>query len=150
MAQTLTDILIHLVFSTKRRERFIIPDIESELFAYIGGVSRNHGSPLLAAGAADDHIHLLIAQSKNFALSNLVKEIKVSTSLWIKEYGPRFRRFHWQDGYAAFSISKLDKERVRSYIANQREHHRHKSFREELIELLEEYGVEYDERYLLS
>ena len=98
MSQTLTSLLVHLVFSTKNREPLITPDVEPNLFAYIGGILRNNQSRLLDAGGDSDHLHLLISQSKNLALSNLLKEVKGDSSLWIKSRGREFRYFHWQDG----------------------------------------------------
>ena len=146
MAQTLTSLLLHIVFSTKHRVPIITPEIEPDLFAYIGGILKNNSSPLLAAGGTDDHIHLLVSQSKNIALSLLLQNVKKDSSIWMKTQNEIFRAFHWQD--AAFSVSKSEVPRVKSYIANQKEHHRKQTFQEELIQLLEEYGIEYDERYL--
>ena len=148
MAQTLTSLLLHIVFSTKHRVPIITPEIEPDLFAYIGGILKNNSSPLLAAGGTDDHIHLLVSQSKNIALSLLLQNVKKDSSIWMKTQDEIFKAFHWQDGYAAFSVSKSEVPRVKSYIANQKEHHRKQTFQEELIQLLEEYGIEYDERYL--
>jgi|ERR1043165_5615561 REP element-mobilizing transposase RayT len=148
MAQTLTSLLVHVIFSTKNREPFMSPEIEPELFAYIGGILKNHESSLLDAGGTADHVHLLISLSKNISLSALMKDVKKDSSSWIKTKGNRFRNFHWQDGYGAFSVGQSEVVRVKQYIDNQKEHHRKRSFREELIALLEEYGLEYDERYL--
>src|SRR4029079_7336500 len=100
----LTSLFVQLVFSTKNRERLITPEVEPDLFAYMGGILKNHQSRLLDAGGTDDHVHLLVSQSKNIALSNLLKEIKSDSSAWIKSKGREFRNFHWQDGYGAFSF----------------------------------------------
>ena len=148
MAQTLTSLLVHIVFSTKHRVSIITPEIEPELFAYIGGILKNNSSPLLAAGGTSDHIHLLVSQSKNIALSLLIQDVKKDSSIWIKTQSEIFKDFHWQDGYGAFSVSKSEVPRVKLYIANQKEHHRKQTFQEELINLLEEHGIKYDERYL--
>jgi putative transposase len=148
MSQTLVSLVAHVIFSTKNRERFITPEIEPELFAYVGGILNNHESRLLTAGGTADHVHLLISQSKNVSLSALMKDIKKDSSSWIKTKGREFRNFHWQDGYGAFSIGKSDIPELKKYIASQKEHHRRRTFKEELIEFLEEYGVAYDERYL--
>ncbi len=150
MAQTLTSLIVHLVFSTKHRVPIITPEIEPDLFNYIGGILKNNSSPLLAAGGTSDHVHLLVSQSKNIALSDLLKDVKKDSSSWIKTKGTVFKDFHWQDGYGAFSISPSEVPAVKAYIANQKENHRKQTFQEELIQLLEEYGVEYDERYLWS
>jgi putative transposase len=144
MAQTLVSLMVHLIFSTKNREAFITPEIEPELFAYVGGILKNHESRLLNAGGTPDHVHLLVSQSKNISLSSLMKDVKK----WIETKGNQFRNFHWQDGYGAFSIGKSDIHALKKYIAGQKEHHRRRSFQEELVEFLEDYGVAYDERYL--
>ncbi|MGQ0761476.1 MAG: IS200/IS605 family transposase [Acidobacteriota bacterium] len=148
MSQTLVSLLAHVVFSTKNREPFITSEIESELFAYIGGILKNHESRLLDAGGTADHVHLLISQSKNVSLSALMKDLKKDSSSWIKTKGREFRNFHWQDGYGACSIGKSEIPELNKYIARQKEHHHKRTFKEELIEFLEEYGVAYDERYL--
>ena len=148
MAQTLVSLMVHVIFSTKNPEPFIKPEIESELFAYVGGILKNHESRLLDAGGAADHVHLLISQSKNVSLSSLMKDVKKDSSLWIKTKGRQFRNFHWQDGYGAFSIGNSDIPELKKYIATQKEHHRKRTFKEELIEFLDEYGIAYDERYL--
>ena len=147
MAQTLVSLLTHVIFSTKNREPFITPEVEPELFAYIGGILKNHESRLLAAGGTSDHVHLLVSQSKNIALSSLMKDVKKDSSSWIKTKGNQFRNFHWQDGYGAFSVGMKEIGALKKYIATQKEHHRKRSFKEELIEFLDEYGIQYDERY---
>jgi len=120
MAQTLVNLMIHVIFSTKNRAPLITPDIEAELFAYMGGILKNHESRLLDAGGTADHVHLLISQSKNIALSNLMKEVKKDSSSWIKTKGRAFRDFHWQDGYGGFSISPTEVPALKRYIANQK------------------------------
>jgi putative transposase len=148
MAQTLVSLSVHVIFSTRNREPFITPEIEPELFAYIGGILKNHESRLLDAGGTADHLHLLFSQSKNLALSVLMKDVKKDSSSWIKTKGRQFRNFHWQDGYGAFSIGMPEIPRLKKYIASQKEHHRKRTFQEELVEFLNEYGIDYDERYL--
>ena len=148
MAQTLVSLLLHVVFSTKNRTDLITPEIEPELFAYMGGILRNNQSRLLDAGGTANHVHLLISQSKNLALSALLKDVKKDSSKWIKTKDRKFKDFHWQDGYAGFSIGQSNAPALKRYIAQQKEHHRTRTFQEELIELLKKYEVEYDERYL--
>ena len=150
MAQTLVSLMTHVIFSTKNRETLITPEIEPELFAYIGGILKNNESRLLDAGGDAGHIHLLISQSKNIALSALMKDVKKDSSSWIKTRGRIFRNFHWQDGYAAFSIGQSNVNDLKKYISRQKEHHRKRSFQEELIQFLNAYGIDYDERYLLN
>ena len=148
MAQTLVYLMTHVIFSTKNREPLITAQIEPELFAYMGGILKNKDSCLLVAGGTCDHIHLLISQSKNIALSSLMKDVKKDSSSWIKTKGKEFRSFHWQDGYGAFSVGKSDIPSLKEYLASQKEHHRKRTFPEELVQFLDEYGIEYDERYL--
>ncbi len=148
MAQTLVRVLVHLIFSTKDRAGLIRPDVESELHAYLAGIAKNLDSPCCAVNGTNDHVHMLVSQSKNLALAKLVEEVKKGSSRWIKTKGAAFRRFHWQDGYAAFSVSQSKAATVEAYIAGQKEHHRRRSFQEELIQFLRKHGVEYDERYV--
>jgi REP element-mobilizing transposase RayT len=148
MAQTLVSLLVHLVFSTKHRQDFITPEIEPHLYAYLGGIARNHQARLLSAGGTTNHIHLLISQSKNLALSDLLKELKKNSSIWIKTQDAALAGFHWQDGYGAFSIGASQVPAVKAYLARQKEHHQKKTFEEELTELLEKYGIEYRKEYL--
>ena len=148
MSQTLTSLLAHLVFSTKNRTLIITPEIEPELFAYMGGILKNYESRLLDAGGTSDHVHLLVSQSKNIALAKLMKEVKQGSSLWIKTADSQFRAFQWQEGYAAFSISQREVPVLKRYLANQKQHHRKHTFKEELLQFLEESGIAYDERYL--
>jgi REP element-mobilizing transposase RayT len=148
MAQTLVRILVHLIFSTKDRANLIRPDVESELHAYLAGIANNLDSRCLAVNGTADRVHMLVSQSKNLALAKLVEEVKKGSSKWIKTKGVAFRSFHWQDGYAAFSVSQSKAAAVEGYIARQKEHHRRRSFQEELILFLQRHGVKYDERYI--
>ena len=148
MAQTLVNILVHVIFSTKERRHLIKAEVRPALYAYMAGTLRNLDSPCLTIGGTSNHVHLLIALSKKAALSDLVGELKKSSSKWIKTRGPAYRHFAWQEGYGAFSIGRSQVAVLKRYIASQEEHHKTKSFEAELIETLEKYEVEYDERYL--
>ncbi len=148
MAQTLTRLLVHVVFSTKERRNLIIPAVELELHAYLGGICRNRESPALAIGGTENHVHLLISLSKNIALSNLMMTLKKDSSKWIKTNGDAFRGFHWQDGYGAFSIGESQVRTVTDYIRGQKERHKTLTFKDELVALAERYGVAFDPRYL--
>lgn len=148
MPQTLVSLMVHVVFSTKHRADLITPDIETDLFAFMAGVLKNHNSRLLAANGTANHVHLLISQSKTVALSLLVQELKKSTSKWIKLQGAKFKDFQWQDGYGAFSIGESNVPALKQYIARQKEKHQKKSFEDELKEFLRKYGIEFDERYI--
>ncbi len=146
MAQTLTSLLTHIIFSTKLREPLIDAKDEAALYAYIGGICRNHGSPLLDAGGTEDHVHLLVSLSKNIAVAELLLDVKRDSSSWMKTRD--VARFGWQDGYAAFSIGQSQVEDLKRYLSRQKEHHKTKTFQEELLEFLRKYGIAYDERYL--
>ena len=148
MAQTLVRVLVHLIFSTKERANLIRPEVESELHRYLTGIANNLDSPCFAINGTGDHVHMLVSQSKNLALARLVEEVKKGSSKWIKTKSAALRSFRWQDGYAAFSVSQSNVASVQRYIAGQKEHHRRKSFQEELIQFLRKHGVEYDERYV--
>lgn len=150
MAQTLTRLLVHAIFSTKGRQDLIPPEIESELHAYLAGICRNCGSPLLTAGGTANHVHLLISLSKTIALSDLMLNVKKDSSRWLKTKAPGLERFGWQDGYGAFSIGQSQAAAVTAYIARQKEKHRAMSFEAEFIALLKKYNVPYDPRYVWS
>ena len=128
----------------------ITQEVEPELYAYMAGTAKNLDSPCLAVGGTNNHVHLLISQSKNIALSHLMEEIKKSSSKWIKAKGLGLRSFGWQDGYGAFTIGQSQVAALRRYIAGQKERHKKQSFEEELVRLLNKYGVQYDERYIWS
>ena len=148
MAQTLVNILVHVIFSTKERRHLIKPESQSALYAYMAGTMKNLDSPCLAIGGTSNHIHLLTALSKKAALSDVIGELKKSSSKWAKTKGPAYAHFAWQEGYGAFSIGRSQVEALKRYITRQEEHHKTKSFEAELIETLRKYDVGYDERYL--
>ncbi len=148
MPQSLSSVLIHLVFSTKNRQTFITPVIEPELFKYLATELRNMDCPSLAINGTTDHVHILFALSRTMTIANIVKSIKGSTSRWIKTRSPELRLFEWQAGYGAFSIGRSQVEQVTRYIARQKVHHRKLSFQDEFRILLRKYEVPYDEKYL--
>jgi REP element-mobilizing transposase RayT len=148
MSQSLANILVHLVFSTRDRTPWINDEWRDDLHAYIGGVIRRHGSNLLAAGSVEDHIHLLFPMPRTVSVSELVKEIKSGSSRWIHDAPTRPRDFYWQSGYGVFSLSPGHKEAALQYIASQREHHRTTSFQDEYRKLLVKYEIGYDEKYV--
>ena len=148
MPQSLVKNYLHIVFSTKYREDFIDEAIEKELFSYIAVLCRDFESPALQIGGTDDHIHILCLLSRKTALMKLVQEVKAYSSKWIKTKGAKYENFFWQDGYAAFSVSRNEINNIINYIKNQRLHHQEQKFKDELLEILEKHGVEYDEKYL--
>jgi putative transposase len=148
MPQSLSSILIHLIFSTKNREPFITPAIETELHPYMAKIFRAQKSPSLAIDGTSDHVHILFSLARVIAIADLLEEVKTETSKWIKTKGPEFKNFHWQRGYGAFSIGQSQVEAVKRYIHGQKEHHRRVTFQEEYRKFLKVYGIDYDERYV--
>ena len=147
MPQSLSAVYIHLVFSTKDRYPFLRDKgIREELHSFLGGVSKTLHCPTLIVGGVEDHIHLLSRFGRTISQAEWVKELKRVSSLWLKEQ--RVRGFAWQGGYADFSVSPSNIERVKAYIANQEEHHKKIGFQDELRELLRCHGLEWDERYV--
>ena len=148
MGQSLVKNYIHLVFSTKYREPLIDEAIESELYAYLGGICNQLECQPIKIGGFTDHIHILCMLSKKTALMKLVEELKSHSSKWIKTKGETYRNFYWQGGYGAFSVNPAEMDVVVRYIENQKEHHRKKIFQEEYRAFLKKYTIEYDERYV--
>jgi len=148
MSRTLTRLLIHVVFATKDRRDLIVPDVEPDLHAYLGGICRDESSPVLAIGGTANHVHLLISLGKSMAVSDLMLAVKKNSSKWIKTKGPSFSDFRWQDGYGAFTIGESQREAVIKYIQRQKERHKTMGFEDELVALLDRYGVSYDPKYL--
>ncbi|MEA3497168.1 MAG: IS200/IS605 family transposase [Bacteroidota bacterium] len=146
---TYTQILYQIVFSTKERKKVIDYKNQVELYKYIYGIIKNKKSHLYRIGGVEDHIHIITHLHPSISLAEFVKDIKVSSSLWIKEKNifPKFKS--WQIGYAGFTYSINSKDKLIKYVKNQREHHKKKTFVEELKELLEEHNIDYDEKYLL-
>jgi REP element-mobilizing transposase RayT len=148
MSQSLVKNLVHLIFSTKNRERLITDAVRPELHAYMAGILQSLESPALTINSVADHVHILFSLDKDRAIAKVVMEVKRGSSKWIKTQGRAFRKFHWQSGYGGFSIGKSAVERTKSYIARQAKHHRNKTFQEEFRKFLHRYEVEYDERYV--
>lgn len=148
MSQSLVKMYMHIVYSTKQRVKILIPEVRPALYAYTGGVCNNLECHPIRIGGHLNHIHVLCAMSKKIALMDFIKEIKTSTSKWIKTQGGNFSRFHWQDGYGAFSVSPDRVPVITNYISNQEEHHKKILFEDEYRAFLKEYNIEYDERYV--
>ncbi len=147
MSQSLANILIHLVFSTKERQRLLRDDARSELHAYIAGILRNHHCQVIEMNSVDDHIHLLFAITKTEPLAKIVEQVKSHSSFWLKDQGRAAADFAWQRGYGAFSVSPAHVGIVRRYIQNQRDHHAKVSFMDEFRRLCQKNLVPLDERY---
>ena len=148
MSQSLSKLYVHLIFHVKNNTYIIRQEDEKELYSYIGGLIKLSKSIPININGAEDHIHVLFLMSKNISLADLLEDIKRNSSRWIKTRGIHYQNFAWQGGYAGYSVSQSKVEVVNKYIENQKEHHKHQSFKEEYIQFLKENGIEYDEQYL--
>jgi REP element-mobilizing transposase RayT len=147
MGSTYLSLHYHLVFSTKNREPLIEQSWRERLHEYLGGTVRGLEGVSQGVGGIEDHVHLLVGLKATHCLADFMRELKKASSAWVhEEMG--VRAFAWQEGYAAFTVSATSREGVQAYIANQEEHHRRESYRDELVAMLEKAGVEYDPRYL--
>ena len=148
MGQSLVQLYVHLVFSTKRRRPFLRRDaVRVQTHRYLAGAFKNLHSPAIVVGGVEDHVHILCRLGKSANVSDLVRDVKRESSKWIKtQSGPN--DFGWQEGYGAFSISPGHVEALIEYINNQPEHHRRESFQEEFRRLCDRYGLRIDERYV--
>ena len=144
MAGSYSQILLHIVFSTKERRPVISLELSPRLYAYMASIVRGEGGSLYEIGGAPDHVHLLLRWRADAALSDLMRNLKRNSSLWIHKTFPDLRSFRWQDGYGAFSVSPSQKEAVIRYIRGQETHHRRKTFQEEFIALLRAHGLDYN------
>jgi REP element-mobilizing transposase RayT len=143
--QSLANVLIHLVFSTKLRTPNLRPEIRASLFPYVAATLTKHGCPVIQIGGVEDHVHILYSQSRTMTIAQVVEKAKTSSSKMLKERVPNFA---WQLGYGAFSVGRDERNVVVQYIRAQEEHHRKETFQEEYLRILEELGVPYDPRYL--
>lgn len=150
MANTYTQIHFHTVFAVRNRQSLISKTWETELYKYITGILQNKGHKLLQINGMPDHIHILFGMRPTEALSDLMKDVKQSSSRWINKSNLSRGKFSWQEGYGAFSQSKKEIPEVASYIQNQEQHHKERTFSEEYIDLLQAHGIEYDIQYLFS
>jgi putative transposase len=149
MPQSLSDVIVHIVFATADRRPFLLDaDVRVQMHRQIGGVSNTLKCPPIIVGGVEDHIHMLARQARTIALAEWIKEIKRVTSAWIKTLGRQFREFHWQAGYGAFSVSQSRVDEVVRYIEQQPQRHRQTDFKTEFRKLLKRHGMEFDERYV--
>jgi len=147
MSHTYCCSLFHCVFSTKERCRIIAPEIQPRLWAYIGGVAREHEMKALGVGGMDDHAHLLLSLPSSLPVAKAIRQIKSASPHWMHETCG-IRGFDWQDGYGAFSIGWAQVSATLAYIARQKEHHRSRNFQEEFLAFLKKHRIEYDARYV--
>lgn len=149
MPQSLVQLYVHLVFSTKERRPFL-RDVafRERVHAYLAGICKNQDSSSLRIGGVEDHVHILCRLSKTLDVAALIRELKRDSTKWIKGENPDLAEFHWQNGYGAFSVSPSHVPALKQYITNQEEHHQQESYKDEFRRLCIKYGVEIDERYV--
>ena len=149
MPQSLSNLLVHLVFSTLERQP-VLSDLplREEMHRYLGGIAKNNGGHSLGVGGVADHVHLLVVMPRTMAVAELVRELKRASSAWIKRREASLQDFAWQGGYGAFSVGQTESETVRAYIRNQEEHHKQRTFQEEYRAFLEKYHIAYDEHHV--
>ena len=150
MANTYIKIYLHLIFAVKHRNGLISPFWQHRLYDYISGIVNNKGCRVVSIGGTDDHIHILLSYAPIVPLPDLVRDIKSMSSRFINDQHLSPFRFEWQKGYACFSYSHSHVPQVSKYIENQNEHHKGRSLKEEIIDILTKYGVEYDDRYIYT
>jgi putative transposase len=150
MPGTFSQLLLHVVYSTKHRQPWITPEIAERLYPYIGGIIRAERGVLHNIGGATDHVHLYLRWRPDESISNLLRTVKSRSSTWIHDTFPALRGFAWQEGYSAFSVSKSQEDAVKKYIASQAEHHKKEDFKTELLRFLRAHGIEFDERYVFD
>lgn len=148
MPQSLANIYIHLIFSTKERFPYLTKEVRPDLHAYMAAVLANLNSPAVLINSVTDHVHVLFNMGRTVTLAQAVEDVKKSSSKWIKTQGPDLATFAWQAGYGGFSVSESNVPKVANYIRNQEEHHRVKTFQEEYREFLAKHKIQYDERYV--
>jgi len=148
MPQSLSKVYVHLIFSTKNRERTLREDVRPDLHAYIGGILRDLDSPCIEVNTEPDHAHLLFILSRTHTISDVVGQAKRGSSAWLKTQDRFYSQFHWQNGFGAFSVSQSAVAEVRTYIQSQAEHHKKVSFEDEFRSFLKRYEVDFDERYV--
>jgi REP element-mobilizing transposase RayT len=148
VAQSLSNILIHIIFSTKKRTPFIKSDVEKDLYSYIVGIAKEYGSHVYEIGGVEDHIHILASLSRTITISKLIEELKKGSSKWMKTKGAQYFDFSWQHGYCALSIGYSGLGALRKYIQNQKEHHKKTFFQDEIRQFLNKYQIPFDEKYI--
>jgi len=147
MSHTYCSSLFHCVFSTKERRAIVVPEIQDRLWAYMGGVAREHGMAALAVGGTEDHVHILLSLPSSMPIAKAMREIKSASSLWMNQTGA-YNKFEWQEGYGAFSIGWTQVPATIAYITRQQEHHQKRDFQAEFLAFLKKHRIEYDPRYV--
>ena len=147
MPGTYSQLLLHIVFGTKRRQSLITPDVANRLHPYMGGIVRAEKGVLYDVGGVEDHVHLYLRWRPDDSVSDLLRTLRSRSSRWVHDTFPALGAFAWQGGYSVFSVSKSQEQAIKNYIAGQAEHHRKEDFNSELLRLLRAHGIEFDERH---
>ncbi len=150
MPGTYSQLLLHVVFSTKGRTPWISSEVAERLYPYIGGIVRAEKGVLYDIGGVEDHVHLYLRWRPDGSISDLMRAVKARSSRWVHETFPNRTAFAWQEGYGVFSVSKSQEDAVKKYIACQAEHHTKEDFESELLRILRAHGVEFDEKYVFE
>jgi REP element-mobilizing transposase RayT len=150
LAHTFTNLLTHVIFSTKGRAPMIAEEIRDDLFAYMGGIIRKIGGTAIVINGVTDHVHLLIVLPADASVSDCLRTLKTNSTRWVHEKYPERRSFAWQTGYAAFAVSDSHRSNVIAYIQNQQEHHKRVTFDEEFLTFLKRHKIDYDPRFVLD
>jgi putative transposase len=148
MAGTFSNLLLHIVFSTKHRAPLITPGLRPRLYKFMGGIIRDEKGVLMEIGGVADHVHLLARWRPDESVAYLLRNVKARSSKWVNDNRLSPTRFQWQQGYSVFSVSRSQKDRVAAYIGKQEEHHKRFTYRQELLRMLKDHDVEFDERYV--
>jgi len=148
MPQSLSKVILHIIFSTKDRQPWLDPGVRTRMHGYVATICRDQGADLVQVGGVADHVHILTTLPRTLSQAQLVEHIKKTSSKWIKTVAPRYHSFRWQRGYGAFSVSPSQLKSVLQYIDRQQQHHRTRIFQEEYRELLRKHGIDFDERYV--
>jgi putative transposase len=147
MPQSLSKVIVHIIFSTKDREPWLDTEIRSRMHAYLATICRDLGGKAFRVGGAADHVHIVSTLPRTLCQADMVEALKKTSSKWIKGLAPKYLGFYWQRGYAAFSVSPSQLDAVLDYVETQEEHHRTRSFEEEYRDFLRKHAIEFDERY---
>jgi REP element-mobilizing transposase RayT len=150
MPGSYSQLLLHIVFSTKERQPWITGEFRTRLYPYLGGIIRAEQGALYDVGGVEDHVHAYLRWRPDEPVSELVRSVKTQSSKWVHATFPDLSGFAWQEGYSVFSVSKSQEQAVRKYIARQIEHHKREDFRSELMRILRLHGIEFDERYVFE
>ena len=150
MPGTYSQMLMHVVFSTKNRKRWITPEVAARLYPYMGGIVRAERGMLHDIGGVEDHVHMYLRWRPDAAVSALMRTVKARSSKWLHSTFPALGAFAWQEGFSVFTVSKSQEGAVKKYIANQRRHHAREDFKSELLRLLRAHEIEFDEKHVFD